>query len=152
MPAPGRALIALLAALGLLAAASVPPAPAQTSPDAATLGAATQAAEVWLALVDGRSYGQSWEAAAPLLQEAVTKAAWTETVTQVRGPLEPFGPRTLLGAQLRTSLPKAPPGSYVVLQYRTRVSQGREVIETVVPMLQPDGSWRVSGYHVRPAS
>ena len=24
-----------------------------------------------------------------------------------------------------------------------------EVVETVVPMLQPDGSWRVSGYYVR---
>jgi hypothetical protein len=40
----------------------------------------------------------------------------------------------------------------VVLQYRTKVAQGREVIETIVPMLQPDGSWRVSGYYVRPAS
>jgi hypothetical protein len=39
-----------------------------------------------------------------------------------------------------------------VLQYRTKVARGREVVETVTPMRLPDGSWRVSGYYVRPAS
>ena len=147
-----RALAPTLVVLALLTAESSPAAQAQAPADPATIAAATQAAQVWLAFVDGRDYSQSWEAAAPVLQEAVTKAAWTQAVTQARGPLEPFGPRTLLGAQYTTSLPKAPPGSYVVLQYRTKVSQGREVVETIVPMLQPDGSWRVSGYYVRPAS
>lgn len=126
---------------------------AQSAPaDASAIADATQAALIWLAIVDGGQLGQSWEAAAPVLQQALTKEAWSRAVAQARGPLEPFGPRMLRAAQYAATLPNAPPGPYVVLQYRTKVSQGREAIETIVPMLQPDGSWRVSGYYVRPAS
>ena len=82
-----RALSATLVVLALLTAASSPAAQAQAPADPATIAAATQAAQVWLAFVDGRDYSQSWEAAAPVLQEAVTKAAWTQAVTQARGPL-----------------------------------------------------------------
>jgi hypothetical protein len=126
---------------------------AQSAPaDASAIAAATQAALIWLAIVDGGQLGQSWDAAAPALQGALTREAWSRAVGQARGALEPFGQRMLLAAQYAATLPNAPPGPYVVLQYRTKVSQGREVVETVVPMLQPDGSWRVSGYYVRPAS
>lgn len=144
-----------LAALVLGALLTVGPsgAWAQSAPaDASAIAAATQAALIWLAIVDGGQLGQSWDAAAPALQEALPKEAWSRAVGQARGAIEPFGPRMLLAAQYAATLPNAPPGPYVVLQYRTKVSQGREVIETVVPMLQPDGSWRVSGYYVRPAS
>ena len=120
--------------------------------NASAIADATQAALIWLAIVDGGQLGQSWDAAAPALQQALTKEAWSRAVGQARAPLEPFGPRALLAAQYAATLPNAPPGPYVVLQYRTKVAQGREVIETIVPMLQPDGSWRVSGYYVRPAS
>lgn len=47
-----------------------------------------------------------------------------------------------------TSLPGAPDGDYVVLQFATKFENNTKAIETVTPMLN-EGHWRVSGYYVR---
>ena len=47
-----------------------------------------------------------------------------------------------------TSLPGAPDGEYVVLQYESEFQRKKYAIETVTPMLD-DGQWRVSGYYIR---
>jgi hypothetical protein len=138
--------------LALLSGLQARPAHAQAAPDTAAVASATEAAASWLDLIDNGKFDASWDAAAPALQGAITKAAWSQALLQARGPLEPFGARTLTSAQYVATLPNAPPGPYVVIQYRTKVANGREVIETVTPMRIPDGSWRVSGYYVRPAS
>lgn len=113
---------------------------------------AAAAALSWLASVDQGDYEASWERAAPAFQQAVTRADWVTAVSAARVPFEPFGTRTLIKAEYHESLPNAPPGPYVIVQYRTEVSQGRRVIETVVPMRTADGRWLVSGYFVRPES
>jgi hypothetical protein len=112
--------------------------------------AAQRAAESWLALVDSARYAESWTEAAAAFRGAVSQASWDSTITQVRGPLGAARSRELLGAQYTTSMPGAPPGEYVVLQFRT-VFAGRDTpaVETVVPMKDPDGTWRVSGYFIR---
>jgi hypothetical protein len=112
--------------------------------------AAQRAAESWLVLVDSARYGDSWTQAAAAFRAVVSSGAWDSTLTRVRGPLGAVRSRELLGAQYTSSLPGAPPGEYVVLQFRT-VFAGRETpaVETVVPMKEPDGTWRVSGYFVR---
>ena len=112
--------------------------------------AAQRAAESWLALVDSARYAESWTQAAVAFRAAVSQGAWDTTMARVRGPLGATRSRGLLGAQYSTSLPGAPPGEYVVLQFRT-VFAGRETpaVETVVPMKEPDGTWRVSGYFIR---
>jgi uncharacterized protein DUF4019 len=114
------------------------------------VAAAQTAARAWLTLVDETRYAASWDSAAAVFRSAVTKADWERAVLQARGPFEPFGVRKLLGANLTRSLPGAPPGQYVVLQYETEVSNDRTVIETVTPKKEADGAWRVSGYFVRP--
>jgi hypothetical protein len=60
-----------------------------------------------------------------------------------------LGARELLVASFQTKLPNAPPGPYVVLQYRTQAGGQKTVVETVTPMKDEDGRWRVSGYFVR---
>jgi hypothetical protein len=129
------------------------PAHAQ-SPDAA--GAAVTAAQVaarsWLSLIDQSRYGESWDSAASFFRTAVTKAAWEDAVQKARSPLEPVGARKLLGASFQTKLPNAPPGEYVVLQYQTKAGGEKTVVEIVTPMKEKDGSWRVSGYYIRPES
>lgn len=127
------------------------PARAQ-SPDstAAAVTAAQAAAASWLGLVDLGRYGESWDSAASFFRQAVTKPGWEAAVGGARRPLEPFGERQQLGASFQTKLPNAPPGQYVVLQYRTKVGGGKTVVETVTPMKDADGKWRVSGYYVRP--
>jgi hypothetical protein len=145
-----RARIAVTLALLSLAVAAT--GRAQVAPDSSAIPQATAAAQTWLHLLDAGDYGASWDQAAPLLQQAVTKPAWVAAAHQARDPFEPFGDRTFSEATYQATLPNAPPGPYVIVKYQTAVSGGRTVTETVVPMRLPDGSWRVSGYFVRPAS
>ena len=136
----------ILAAACRSAPVGPPPTPA---PAEAPVQAAERATQCWLALLDHAQYESSWDSAATSMQRAVTRAGWRSTVQQARIAYEPFGARRLVSAQYATSLPGAPTGEYVVLQYATQTAGGRTVIETVVPMLEA-GRWRVSGYFVRP--
>jgi hypothetical protein len=48
-----------------------------------------------------------------------------------------------------TSLPGAPDGEYVVIQFMSSFENKRFAIETVTPMKDKDAKWRVSGYYMR---
>ena len=130
----------------LLAASLAGQTPVDT---AATLRTADTAAHTWLALVDKGEIARSWDEAALVFQLAVTETKWEQLVRNARGPFEPFGARHQIMARYTTDPPNAPPGQYVLLQYQTDVSGGRQVVETVVPTLDGKRGWRVSGYYVR---
>lgn len=114
------------------------------------LTAATSAATRWLALVDSGQYANSWEQAASFFKEKVTKAEWESALKRVRTPLGKMESREFNAAQYETKPPGAPEGKYFILQYRTKFAGGNE-IETITPMLDKDGTWRVSGYYIKPA-
>jgi len=137
--------------LGAMAGRAVPLFAQAAEPPGAAVEAAQAAARTWLSLVDRARYAESWDSAAGVFRKAITKAAWVVAVRQARAPLAPLGARKLLGASFQTRLPNAPPGEYVVLQYETTAGGGRTVVETVTPMKDSDGTWRVSGYYVRPS-
>jgi len=118
---------------------------------AAKQAAADKAARTWLAIVDHGDYGQSWQQAASFFQSKITKADWEKALTQARAPLGVAGERTLMGSMYQTNLPNVPPGEYVVIQYKTSLSGAGPMIETITPMLDKDGTWRVSGYFLKPA-
>jgi len=118
-------------------------------PDSA-LARARVAADAWLALLDGTQYEASWDSAAALFRAAVSRSAWETALLKARAPFGPVRERTLLTAAYRTELPGVPPGQYVVMQYEADVTGGRKVVETVTPMIERDGRWRVSGYYIRP--
>jgi hypothetical protein len=63
--------------------------------------------------------------------------------------LGPFVSRELTGSHYATSLPGAPDGEYVVLTFQAKFENKASAIETVTPMKDTDGSWRVSGYFVK---
>jgi hypothetical protein len=140
------------ASLILICLATASRAQAQAAPDTSSIAQATAAASAWVSLIDAGDLEASWDSAAPVFQAAISKREWLQAVTRARGPFEPFGSRTLVGAQFQATLPNAPPGPYVILSYQTVVEGNRTVIETVVPMRLADGRWRVSGYFVRPSS
>lgn len=112
---------------------------------------AEQAAQSWLALVDHGDYGQSWQEAASFFQTKISNPDWQNALKQVRAPLGTAGHRTLLGSVYQTDLANAPKGEYVIIQYKTEFAANQAFIETVTPMLDKDGRWRVSGYFVKPA-
>ena len=43
----------------------------------------------------------------------------------------------------------APPGHYVVVEYRSKFAQRPNAFESVTMMPGDDGKWRVGGYSVR---
>ena len=139
-----RRSLAILAIAAALAAGDR----ARASDDAAT-AAAEAPAKSWLALVDSGKYAESWRDAASLFRKQVTEAQWNAAVGAARGPLGALVARKLSHAEFRTSLPGAPDGAYVVLVYTSSFEKKKDATETVTPMKDTDGAWRVSGYWVR---
>ena len=110
--------------------------------------AAEKAVTEWLELVDAKQYESSWIQSASLFRNAISSSAWARAIDQARGPLGSVVSRKLMSATYTTTLPGAPDGEYVVIQYQTRFENKNEGIETITPMLD-EGQWRVSGYYVR---
>ena len=67
----------------------------------------------------------------------------------MRPPLGKVLSREVIDARYATSLPGAPKGEYVVIRYRTNYANKPNAVETVTPMKDMDGRWRVSGYYIR---
>jgi len=117
--------------------------------DGGAEAAAEAAARSWLEGIDAGDYAASWDATAPLFQGAVEREKWGETLRAVRQPLGSLVSRTLKSATYTKTLPGAPDGEYVVVQFDTSFENKGSAVETVTPMKAPDGSWRVSGYYIR---
>jgi len=111
--------------------------------------AAVEVSRAWLKLVDEGKYSESWEEAAKYFKNALTREQWKSSLESVRSPLGAVLSRNLKSAKYTKTLPGAPDGQYVVIQYETSFRNKQHAIETVTPMLDKDGKWRVSGYYIR---
>jgi len=140
--------ITLVGTLGVLLALGAAWAAAAEPRDEAVKKAVT-AANAWLALVDEGKYAESWQAAAEYLKSAVDKEDFEKSLKAARKPLGAMKSRKVRSAEYRTSLPGAPDGEYVVIQYNTSFENKKSAIETVTPMLEKDRGWRVSGYYIK---
>lgn len=129
----------------LLASLSAAFASAQTKPEQL----AQTSAESWLALTDSGKYADSWNEAAQLFKSAVPKEKWQDALHAVRDPLGKLISRKLASATYMKSLPGAPDGEYVVIKYESSFENKQSATETVTPMLEKDGKWRVSGYYIK---
>jgi hypothetical protein len=110
---------------------------------------AVAAATTWLSEVDAGAYGESWDHAAELFRRAVTRENWQQALNGVRKPLGAVISRELQSATYATELPGAPDGEYVVIQFETSFAEKKNAVETITPMKDPDGAWRVSGYYIQ---
>ena len=110
---------------------------------------AQKSAEQWLVLIDAGKFGESWDTAAGYLKNAVTKEQFVHSLDAARTPLGDLVSRKLKSAKYTKSLPGVPDGEYVVLQFETSFANKKEAIETITPMLDKDGKWKVSGYYIK---
>jgi hypothetical protein len=110
---------------------------------------AIQQAETWLSIVDNQQYEKSWYKAANFFKNAVSMKQWINSMNAYRKPLGKMIGRKLKSKQYMTSLPGAPDGEYVVIQFDTAFENKKEAIETITPMIDTDGTWRVSGYFIK---
>jgi hypothetical protein len=110
---------------------------------------AVSAAEKWLEFIDSGTYEDSWTNASAHFQSVVPKDRWLNEMTTLRTPLGKLVSRQELSRAYRTNLPDAAPGEYVVLQFKAEFEHRKEVIETITPVREADGTWRVDGYYIR---
>lgn len=110
---------------------------------------AEEAADRWLALVDAGDYTHAWDEAAALLKGAIARDAFAASVHAARSTFGDLKSRTRTSSTYATTLPGAPDGEYVVIETSARFDRKQHAVETVTPMKDPDGTWRVSGYFIR---
>ncbi|HEX7314017.1 MAG TPA: DUF4019 domain-containing protein [Pyrinomonadaceae bacterium] len=110
---------------------------------------AVSAARDWLELIDRGDASESYDRAASLFKSAVTLEQWRSSLAAAQSPLGKPLSRSLKSSRYAEELPGAPDGKYYVIEYDTTFEQKKNGTETVVPMLDVDGVWRVSGYFVR---
>ena len=111
--------------------------------------AAQAAATSWVALIDQGQYAASWQSAAASFKGAVPQQKWVEAVGAARGPFGGLNSRSVKSSTATKTLPGAPDGEYVVLQFNTAFEKKAAALETITMLHDPDGQWRVVGYFVR---
>lgn len=110
---------------------------------------AVAAAEKWVALVDDAKYAESWKEAASYFKNAFKQEQWEQVAQAVRKPLGKLVARKVKTSTYKTVLPGVPDGEYVVVTFETAFENKKTAIETVTPMMDKDGTWRVSGYFIK---
>ena len=111
--------------------------------------AAVSVAKKWLSIVEEGKYAESWKEAAEYFKNSVKQKQWEQSLQAVRKPLGKVVSRKVKSKTYMTSLPGAPDGEYVVIQFDTSFENKKKTVETVTPMMDKDGKWRVSGYYIR---
>jgi Protein of unknown function (DUF4019) len=110
---------------------------------------ATAAAETWLGHIDAGDYAGSWHEASAYVQGAITEQAWVASLTRVRTPMGPLLSRQLKQVQHTQSMPGAPDGDYVVMQFDTRFEHKQAAVETVTFLQEKQGAWKAAGYYIK---
>lgn len=119
----------------------------EAKPDSTQPG--IEAANLWMSLINEGKYGESWDQASNFFKKAVLKADWEKSLNDILPAYGKLISREVLSATFKNSLPGAPDGEYVVIKYKTMFEKKAKSIETVTPMKDTDGIWRVTGYFIR---
>lgn len=108
-----------------------------------------EAAVAWLDLLDSGQYGASWDQAAAQLQRGVSRPVWETRLRTWRAPLGSVLARRLKWASYTETLPDLAVGQSVVLEYETRFENKVSAVETVTPVKDARGVWKVGAYSIR---
>ena len=87
--------------------------------------------------------------AAGYFRARISQSQWVSRASGARDPLGRLKTRQESSARFTHALPGAPDGDYVVIQYDSSFEHKAAATETVTPMKDADGRWRVSGYYIR---
>lgn len=110
---------------------------------------AIASAEKWLTIIDNGKYIKSWKESSEYFKRSVSQDQWEQALQAIRKPLGKPVSRKVMSASYTTSLPGAPDGEYVVIEFNTSFENKETGIETVIPRMDKDGIWRVTGYYIK---
>jgi hypothetical protein len=99
-------------------------------------------------MIEEGKYSESWREAASYFRNAVKQEQWEPSLQAHRQPFGKLISRKVKSRAYKTSLPGAPDGEYVVIQFETSFENKKRSIEAVTSMID-DGKWRVSGYYIK---
>ena len=116
--------------------------------DEAKVEAGFAAAEAWLSIVDQGQYEKSWDEATSYFRDAIDKSDWVKTIKAVRTHMGNVIKRERGEGEYSTTLPSAPDGEYVTMEFKTSFENKKEGIETVYVRWEADKRWRVAGYYI----
>lgn len=102
----------------------------------------------WLQLVDSGKYSETWREADSFFKQQITQEKWTKVINQVRTPLGKVISRRKINAKEFLSLPGAPDGKYLVLQFKTAFQNKKDAIETLTFNIRKE-PWKVVGYFIK---
>jgi Protein of unknown function (DUF4019) len=107
------------------------------------------AAQSWLRQIDEGNYASSWKDASVYFRGALTEKGWIDALNGARKPLGKLVSRKLAQSQNAQSLPGAPDGNYVVMQFDTSFAKKKSAVETVTFVQEKDGKWKAAGYYIK---
>ncbi len=148
------ALVAAAAGLihGRLFAAQTPQPMQQAEPAADPHTAEEQAAERqalgFLGYLDHRRFADSYAYTGMLIRAQLDRDSYAKQLEKARAGVGALLSRELTNATYATTLPGAPEGQYVVLNYGASFANRQQAEETVT-LAFAKGYWRVSGYYIK---
>ncbi len=107
--------------------------------------AAQRQALGFLQYLDQGRYADSYSYTSAIIRAKMNASQFEQDIKKDRAPLGAKQTRKLLNATYATSLPSAPAGQYVVLQYNTDFANKKDAVETLT-MSYENGYWRVAGW------
>lgn len=109
---------------------------------------AVQVVLEWLKLIDGGDYDKSWEQTAEYFKAAISKEQWNKSLLEER-----VLPGRVILRKVKSKkyefLKNMFYGEYIVVKFDTSFENKADVIETVILMLDENGSWHVCGYYIK---
>ena len=110
--------------------------------------AASGAATEWLQGVDAGELAKSWQQSSGVFRNNLSMEDFQKSMEDSRGPLGTLKSREVRSAQAAYSLPNAPRGRYVIVQFDSVFANHPAMVETVTTKFE-GGGWRVLGYRSR---
>ena len=108
-----------------------------------------RAAAEFLFLVDTEEYAESWEVSSDVLQQMLSKKAWSDQITKIRSFLGPIVERAQHSISYTDDADGVPSGEYVIMTFVSKFELRERVTETLTLLLGDDNQWEVVGYFLR---
>jgi hypothetical protein len=104
---------------------------------------------LWLKQMDKNKCDICWEQSAECMRKTLSKKDWQLAQEKTRCTLGKLISRKTISKEYTTTMRDLPEGEFVVIQFQTTFENGKEVVETITPMKEKDGNWRVSEYIIK---